>query len=120
MIQTGGISLDVSTTRDFLTEEELLAYSTRVEKAAAELAGRTSPGADFLGWLDLPERITEEEFLAIEASAARARDDCDVCVVIGIGGSYLGARAVRDALAGSTEGENPEILFAGTGLVRNG
>ncbi|MBU8869964.1 MAG: glucose-6-phosphate isomerase [Gemmatimonadales bacterium] len=116
MIEAGGIRLDVSDTRDFLTEEELQGYSPRVEKAAAELEDGKSPGSDFLGWLDLPDRITETEFATIEKSAARARDDSEICVVIGIGGSYLGARAILDALPDSGTNENPEILFAGTGL----
>ena len=66
MIETGGIKLDVSDTRDFLTEAELMGYASRVKAAAAELADGGFPGADFLGWLDLPDRITDQEFSAIE------------------------------------------------------
>jgi glucose-6-phosphate isomerase len=119
MIEIGGIKLDVSDTRGFLSEAELQGYAPRIVAAAAELTSGTSPGAEFLGWMDLPEEITEPEFAAIESVAARARADSGVCVVIGIGGSYLGSRAILDALAGSVPaggGENPEILFAGTGL----
>jgi glucose-6-phosphate isomerase len=110
-----GIKVDVSATEKFLPPHELDAMATAVNAAAAELEGGTCPGSDFLGWLDLPDRITEDEFRAIEASAALAREDCQVCVVIGIGGSYLGSRAILDALGGSREG-HPEIVFAGTGL----
>ena len=114
MIETGGIRLDVGGTRDFLGESELEALAPRVAQAAGELAAGTSPGADFLGWLGLPARIEEAELSAYEQSAARMRSDSEVCVVVGIGGSYLGARAVLDAL-GRSDGA-PEILFAGTGL----
>ncbi len=120
MIETDGIRLDVSGTLDFLTEAELESYSPRVEVAASELENGTSPGAEFLGWLDLPDSFTETELTAIEKSATIARDDSEICVVVGIGGSYLGARAVLDALPGSASVTgskgNPEILFAGTGL----
>lgn len=114
MIETGGIRLDVSGTRNFLSEDELEALAPRVTRAAGELASGTSPGAEYLGWLGLPARIEESELAAYEQSAARMRGDSEVCVVIGIGGSYLGTRAVLDAL-GAAPGA-PEILFAGTGL----
>ena len=57
MIETGGIRLDFSGTSGFLSRDELLAYAPRVKVAAAELAEGTSPGSEFLGWLDLPDRI---------------------------------------------------------------
>lgn len=110
-----GIRLDVSSTENYLSEADLQAMAPAVSAAAAELENGTCPGSEYLGWLDLPDRITEEEFQAIEASAARAREDSSLYVVIGIGGSYLGSRAILDALGGSAEG-CPEILFTGTGL----
>ncbi len=115
MIETGGIKLDISGLDGFLKPGEIEAMSDRVAAVAKELENGTCPGADFLGWLDLPERVTEAEFTAIEATAARAREDAGCYVVIGIGGSYLGARAVLEALGGPAVG-HPEILFAGTGL----
>lgn len=114
MIETGGIRLDVSGTRNFLDEGELGALAPRVARAAGELASGESPGSEFLGWLGLPARIEEAELAAYEQSAERMRSDSEVCVVVGIGGSYLGARAVLDALG--RDGGAPEILFAGTGL----
>jgi len=115
MIDVAGIRLDISGIADHLSEADLIALANRVTIAADSLAAGTCAGSDYLGWLDLPERTTGEEFAAIEAEAARCATDAEVLVVIGIGGSYLGARAVLDALGGSTQG-HPEILFAGTGV----
>jgi glucose-6-phosphate isomerase len=115
MNEAGGIKLDISGLDDFLQPGEIEAMSDRVAAVAKELENGTCPGSDFLGWLDLPERVTEAEFAAIEATAARAMEDAACYVVIGIGGSYLGARAVLEALGGPATG-HPEILFAGTGL----
>lgn len=119
MEQIGGIRLDVADTRKYLSGKDLAALAPRVAAAAAELDGGTSPGAEFLGWLDLPDRIDEAQFAALEESADRCGERTDLCVVIGIGGSYLGARAVNDALqsVGAVDaGSHPELLFAGTGL----
>ena len=115
MNEIGGIKLDISGLDNFLQPGETGAMSDRVTAVAKELENGTCPGAGFLGWLDLPERIIEAEFAAIEATAIRAREDAACYVVIGIGGSYLGARAVLEALGGPAVG-HPEILFAGTGL----
>jgi glucose-6-phosphate isomerase len=115
MTDFGGIRLDVSATEDFLSAADLQAMAPLVNAAAAQLENGNCPGSEYLGWLDLPDRITEEEFQAIEAAAGRARKDSSLYVVIGIGGSYLGSRAILDALGGSATG-HPEILFAGTGL----
>ncbi len=115
----GGIKVDVSATESFLSAEELDAMAPAVNAAAAELENGTSPGSEYLGWMNLPESITEEDFLAIEASAAKAQQDSSIYVVIGIGGSYLGSRAVLDALRGmDTDSRTgyPEVIFAGTGL----
>ena len=120
MIETGGIKLDVSATEAFLSAAEVDAYAERVGTAAGDLAASRCPGADKLGWLDLPSRITDDDLAAVEATASRARDDSQVYVVVGIGGSYLGARAVLEALGGLDQGDArsgyPEIVFAGTSL----
>jgi glucose-6-phosphate isomerase len=110
-----GIRLDISGTEGFLPAADLDALAAPVAAVAAELAAGTGPGSDFLGWLDLPESITEADLAAVEAEAARLRGLADCVVVVGIGGSYLGARAVLEALGGPAPGA-PEILFAGTGL----
>ena len=117
--EIGGVRLDVSATEAFLSAKELDAMSPAVNAAAEELENGTCPGSEYLGWMDLPATISEEDFLAIEASAARAQEDSNLYVVIGIGGSYLGSRAVLDALRGmETDSRTgyPEIVFAGTGL----
>ena len=119
MTEFGGIKLDVSATEPFLSAAELDAMAPAVNAAAAELENGTCPGSEYLGWLDLPDSITEDDFQAFEASATRAQEDSQVYVVIGIGGSYLGSRAVLDALRGmETDSRTgyPEIIFAGTGL----
>ncbi len=84
--------------------------------ASRLLLDKTGAGCDFLGWLDLPETYDREEYGRIKEAAARIREDSDVLVVIGIGGSYLGARAVIEALRpdmGLLSGNGPLILFAG-------
>ena len=110
-----GITLDIDGTEDFLPPADLDALAAPVAEVAAELSAGTGPGSDFLGWLDLPERIGEAELAAVEAEARRLRGLADCCVVVGIGGSYLGTRAVLEALGGPAPGA-PEILYAGTGL----
>ncbi|MCP4290441.1 MAG: glucose-6-phosphate isomerase [bacterium] len=114
-----GIRLDVSATEEFLPKNELDAMAPAVNEAAASLEQGTCKGSEYLGWMDLPKNISEADFAAIEASAGRACSDAQVYVVVGIGGSYLGARAVLDALRGmETDSRTgyPEIIFAGTGL----
>ena len=91
------------------------------------LREKSGPGSDFLGWVHLPETYDREEFARIQAAAARIRKSCDVLVVIGIGGSYLGARAVIEYLKSPNynqlPGNSPKIYFAGsvkTNLRRRG
>jgi glucose-6-phosphate isomerase len=114
MEKVNGILLDVAHTEPFLPPDEVDALATRISVAATDLSARRGPGADFLGWLDLPANLAEADLAACESAAAVARADSAAVVVIGIGGSYLGARAVLDAL-GAAPGA-PEILFAGTSL----
>jgi glucose-6-phosphate isomerase len=114
MLERQGIGLDVAGAEAFLPAGAVDGVADDVARVAAELEEGRGPGSDFLGWLDLPGRIGEQDFAALEASAARARE-ADTCVVVGIGGSYLGARAVLEALGGPAAGR-PEILVAGTGL----
>jgi glucose-6-phosphate isomerase len=84
---------------DFVSEAEIKSYQQGIEAANKALASKTGKGNDFLGWLDLPSK-TEETLLAqIETTAAKIRNAVDVFVVIGIGGSYLGAKSIIDALS---------------------
>jgi len=114
MQTVAGITLDTSDIEPFLPSQRLTELEPRIAMVQADLEARQGPGADFLGWLDLPGRIGEDELASYTAAAAAAREDSQAVVVIGIGGSYLGTRAVLDAL-GPGAGA-PEILFAGTGL----
>ena len=114
MAKVNGILLDIAHTESFLPPAAVDALGPRIRAVAADLAARRGPGSDYLGWLDLPANLAAPDFAALEAASAAARRDSEAVVVIGIGGSYLGARAVLDAL-GPAEGA-PEILFAGTGL----
>ena len=82
----------------FVNEAEWGAIWPQVETAHKLLEERTGPGNDFLGWVDLPVNYDKEEFARIKAAAEKIRSDSDVLVVIGIGGSYLGARAAIEAI----------------------
>ncbi len=113
------IKLDISKA----LENAAQAVELKEQVAAAQeaLENGTCPGNDFLGWLHLPSSITAEFLNEIKACAEVLRCNCDTVVVAGIGGSYLGARAVIEALGNSfawltNNGENPNILFAGNNI----
>ena len=113
------LKLDLSNASAFLPQDYLSSRMEALEKARVMLAEHNGPGGDFTGWVRLPEEYDKEEFARIQAAAAKIRSDSDVLVVIGIGGSYLGARAVIELL-GSADHKlapnKPEIFFAGNGL----
>lgn len=93
----------------------------QVKAAQLALENGTCPGNDFLGWLHLPTSITPEFLDEIQAVANTLRQKCEAVVVAGIGGSYLGARAVIEAMGNSfawlvNDGKNPTILFAGNNI----
>jgi glucose-6-phosphate isomerase len=115
MLEAAGVSLDLAGTGSFLATSQLEALAPRVAAAARGLAQGTCAGHEFLGWLDLPSRIDEASLAACATAAARAKADSQAVVVVGIGGSYLGARAVLDALP-PEPGAGVPLLFAGTGL----
>ncbi len=104
----------------FVNDSEFAAIYPQVEAAHALLEGRNGPGNDFLGWVDLPVNYDKEEFARIKQAAAKIISDTDVLLVIGIGGSYLGARAAIEAMAGSlyncTCKKTPQILFVGNSI----
>lgn len=104
-----------------LPEGLLEEVKAQVPAAQKALEQQTCPGHDFLGWMHLPSSITPEFLGEIKACAQTLREHCDTIVVAGIGGSYLGARAVIEALGNSFEwltndGSNPVILFAGNNI----
>ena len=114
------IRLDISKALQEAALEET-ALQQRVAAAQAQLEEATCPGNDFLGWLHLPSSITPEFLGEVKACADVLRQHCDTVVVAGIGGSYLGARAVIEGLGNSfawltNKGENPDILFAGNNI----
>lgn len=117
------LSFDLSQASSFLHPHELDFLAGQTEAAARLLESKQGPGNDFLGWLDLPMDYDRLEFQAVLEAAARIRSQSEVLVVIGIGGSYLGAQAALTFLqhsfhnnlpAGRRDG--PEIYFAGTNL----
>ena len=115
------ISLDITKAAQFLKPGAVEAYESQVKAAQEALENGTCPGNDFLGWLHLPSSITSEFLDEIQATANTLRDKCEVIVVAGIGGSYLGARAVIEALSNSfawlvADKKNPTILFAGNNI----
>ena len=115
------ISLDITKAAQFLKPGAVEAYESQVKAAQEALENGTCPGNDFLGWLHLPSSITSEFLDEILATANTLRDKCEVIVVAGIGGSYLGARAVIEALSNSfawlvADKKNPTILFAGNNI----
>ena len=85
----------------FVSDEELLSYQDKITKAHNDLHGKTGAGNDFLGWIDLPVDYDKDEFLRIKKAAEKIRNDSEALIVIGIGGSYLGAKAVIEALSNS-------------------
>ena len=86
--------------KQFIRENDIKGLETQVSAAHGLVNDKTGLGNDFLGWVSLPKDYDKEEFARIKAAAARIREDSDVLVVIGIGGSYLGARAVIEAVKG--------------------
>ena len=115
------ISLDITKAACFLEAGAVEAFEPKIKEAQLALENGTCPGNDFLGWLHLPSSITPEFLAEIEATAKQLRDNCEVVVVAGIGGSYLGARAVIEALGNSfgwliQSEKNPVILFAGNNI----
>ena len=93
------ISLDYSKIFKFINEDELNQMKILVDEAAHKLHNKNGAGNDFLGWLDLPINYDKEEFSKIKKASDKIKADSEVLVVIGIGGSYLGARAVIECLS---------------------
>lgn len=114
------IKLDLSKLEGFLPQDYLEQRCEGLERAADMLAHHNGPGGDFTGWVTLPRDYDKEEFARIKAAAEKIRRQSQVLVVIGIGGSYLGARAVIELLASPNynlkQKNTPDIYFAGNGL----
>ena len=95
------LTLDYSKALGFISEEEIANLAGQVADAHDKLVNKTGAGNDFLGWVDLPVQYDKEEFARIKQAAEKIKGDSDVLIVIGIGGSYLGARAAIDILTNS-------------------
>jgi glucose-6-phosphate isomerase len=115
------IKLDISKALGFVSQDSISSKAASAKKCNEVLHNGTGKGNDFLGWLSLPSSISDADFKEIEETAALLRSKCEVVVVVGIGGSYLGARAVIDALNNyfdwlQRDRKNPVIVYAGNNI----
>ena len=115
------IQLNIAKAEQFLVNGAVAAYEPQVKAAMETLEKGTGAGNDFLGWLHLPSSITAEHIADLKATAQVLRENCEVVIVAGIGGSYLGARAVIESLSNTfewlkAEKENPVIIYAGNNI----
>jgi glucose-6-phosphate isomerase len=117
------VSFDYSLTSGFISQEEVSMMESIAESAKNQLVNKTGAGNDFLGWIDLPVNYDKNEFEAIKKAAAKIQNDSEVLLVIGIGGSYLGARAaiefLRHSFYNSVSKEvrkTPEIYYVGNSI----
>lgn len=115
------IKLHMDKAFDFVSADAVKGYAEETARLNNVLHAGTGKGSDFLGWLNLPSEINEAHLADIEATAKVLRDNCEVVVVVGIGGSYLGAKAVIDALSNSfdwlqTKRQSPVIVYAGQNI----
>ena len=118
-----GVTFDYSKTSPFIRADEVELMKKLVGDAKEVLVSKTGAGNDFLGWIDLPVDYDKEEFARIKKAAAKIQSDSEVLLVIGIGGSYLGARAAIEFLQHNfynilpkEQRKTPEIYFVGNNL----
>ncbi len=111
------LKLGISGISDAVDQNTLSKFLEKASEADASLRAGSGPGSEFLGWLDLPETIDDSEVDQIISAAGDIREKRDALIVIGIGGSYLGARAAVDALTPFFGRSGPEIIFAGRDLT---
>ena len=114
------ITLNTKHMKEFVSDHELAAIEPQVAAAHKTLTEGTGLGNDFLGWTTLPRDYDKEEFSRIKAAAKKIQSDSDILVVIGIGGSYLGARAAIELLCSpfynNKKKDTPDIYFAGNNI----
>lgn len=117
------VKFDLSKASGFITEEELQNFKATVMAAKETLVSKSGAGNDFLGWIDLPVDYDKEEFARIKTAAEKIQKDSDVLLVVGIGGSYLGARAAIEFLTNSfynnltkEQRKTPEIYYVGNSI----
>lgn len=112
------IKVDIRQVQNFVPAKDVKALEPEIKEAILKLENGTGAGNDFIGWTDLASKTPKSLLDAIEETARILRENCEVVIVAGIGGSYLGSRAVIEALSNSfiqsvRDGKNPQILFAG-------
>ena len=115
----GQVKFDYSKTAGYVHEHEVESMKALTESARKLLLSKSGAGNDYLGWIDLPVDYDKEEFARIKEAAKKIREDSEVLVVAGIGGSYLGARAVIEAVKGLYHNEledGPKIYFCGNSI----
>lgn len=114
------IKLNSKFAENFMTSSDYESIGAEAEAAYQIVKNRSGAGNDFLGWVDLPETYDREEFRRIQDAACRIRKSCDIFIVIGIGGSYLGARAaiefVKSPLYNNLKKDTPDIYFTGNNI----
>ena len=114
------VTLNTKYLGSFITEEDMKGIKPQVETAAKMLHDRNGLGNDFLGWLNLPTDYDKEEFARIKAAAKKIQNNSDVLIVIGIGGSYLGARAAIEFLKSpfynNMKKDTPDIYYVGNNI----
>ena len=117
------VTFDYSKVSGFVKDAEVESMKKIVAAAKEELVSRSGAGNDFLGWIDLPTDYDKEEFARIKKAAEKIKSDSEVLLVIGIGGSYLGARAAIEFLRHSfynmvpkSVRKTPEIYFVGNSI----
>lgn len=115
------IKIDISRILDFIPQSEIKALEPQVKDAILKLENGSGAGNDFIGWMNLASKSDKGLIDAIEDTAKVLRENCEVVIVAGIGGSYLGSRAVIEALSNSfsqsiMDGRNPQIIFAGQNI----
>ena len=107
-------------TKQFIRSEEIENLANQANAALNLVKTGTGAGSDFLGWYDLPENYDKEEFARIKVAAKKIQSNCDILIVIGIGGSYLGARAaiefVKSPIYNNLKKDTPDIYFAGNNI----
>ncbi len=115
------LKVNIDKVSDFISEKEINTFQNEIQTHFQSIINKTGKGNDFLGWVDLPNEISDDLLNKIEADAAKIKKLAKLFVVIGIGGSYLGARAVIEALSHNfnsllPEKEFPQVLFAGQNI----
>ncbi len=117
------IKVDISQILDFVSKEDIKAFQQKINKAHESLIGKNGKGNDYLGWIDLPTEIDQRLIDDISKQARWIQQNAEILVVVGIGGSYLGSRAVIEALKHSFdyllpggEAKKPIVLYAGQNL----